>query len=820
MNKNKVIPHLIACSFFLVLSLAYFLPTLQGEQIDGHDNNTWLGGAKEVLDFREKYGTDPLWTNRMFSGMPAYQISMMPKGNMLATVYNALIAVMNYAPLFILLAMLSFYVLMLTLRVDWKLAISGAVGFAFCSFNFIMLQAGHNSQVLAIALMPLLVAGILLAYRGNLLLGAALTSFAATFQVMANHVQITYYLLILIGIMIISQLIFAFKEGKIVDFIKASLVLAIAGAIGVASNASTMLTTYEYGKDSTRGKSELKKEGEKATSGGLDIDYAFAWSYGKSESFVMLVPNALGGPSQQNLGEKSQTYETVKNMAGPDQAAQLVKTAPTYRGDQPTTNGAFYMGAIMIFCFVLGMFLADNKLKWWVLTGTLLAIILSWGKNFMIFNEPFFNLFPLYNKFRSVSFVLVIVSFTVPFMATIGIKEFFNKNIDEQKRKKALLHSFYGVGGMLVLMLLAGFGMSFIGSVDDNFKQYNDLLVALRADRARMFKLDTLRSLLFVSAAFGVLWFALKKKINYQWLVIILPLLVVLDQWPIAKRYLNDTHFKPKTTTENPFIPTEADNQILQDKELGFRVMNTSVSTFNDASTSFFHNSIVGYHGAKLERYQELIENQIAKQNMSVLNMLNAKYFIVQSQGQQGQQGGPPMAQQNPGRCGSAWFVPEYKLVADASEEMKSLDKFDPKQITFIDKRYSEQLNGFKISFDSTASIKLTQYLANHLIYEYSCNSSQLAVFSEIFYDKGWNAYIDGKLVPHFRCNYVLRGMVLPAGNHKIDFKFEPAIYAKASNISMIASSLMLLIFLGGIGWSIFKKESLVTTEAKPSKGK
>jgi len=801
MDFKKVWPHAVAIATFFIIVFIYFIPLFQGEQVDGHDNDTWLGGAKEINDFREANGTEPLWTNRMFSGMPAYQISMESKNNLLLYVYKGLLKICPFPAFFIFAGLISFYVLLITLKFDYRLAIAGGISFAMCSFNFYIIQAGHNSQALAIALMPLVVAGILQTFRGNYLLGAGLTAFGMAFEIMANHVQISYYLGLMLMVFFISELYFATKNKTMVKYFTACAIIGVASLIGVMSNSTSLLTTYEYGKDSTRGKSELTKVNAPASSG-LDIDYAFQWCYGKAETFNLLVPNILGGPSQSDIGTNSKTYDYIAKNFGADQALSFSQKAPAYWGDQPSVNGADYMGAMAIFFFAVGMFLVQGRKKWWLFAATILSFVLSWGKNFMAFNEFWYNNFPLYNKFRSVSFILIIASFTIPFLSMLTLKKLFDAKVALAEKQKALMRGLYVVGGLLVLILIGSAGFSYSGPVDTNFAQNPDLLVALKADRAKLLRMDTLRSLFFVLLAFGAIWFYLKKKLDMKYVLIALPILFLIDMWPISKRYLNDSHFKPKQQTDNPFTKSAADEQILQDKELGYRVINTTVSTFNDASTSYYHNSIGGYHGAKLERYQELIENHISKNNMSVLNMLNTKYFIVSPK-----EGQSPMAQMNPEHCGSAWFVPEFKIVANADEESKSLEKFNPRVTAFIDQRFKDKIGNFKINYDSVATIQLTKYDANYLVYKSKCATDQLCVMSEIYYEKGWNAYVDGKLTPHWRCNYVLRSMIVPAGNHTIEFKFEPVIYKTGETISLASSSIMLLLFFGALIIPFFRKQ-------------
>ncbi|MEO8150673.1 MAG: YfhO family protein [Bacteroidia bacterium] len=785
---KKILPHLIAIVIFAVLVFAYFMPLFQGKSLAQHDIAQWQGMSKSIADFRTKTGQEPLWTNSMFSGMPAYQISVLYPANLMSYV-NSIISLGLTAPAsFIFMAMLCFYILMITLKIDYRLAIGGAIAYAFVSYNLVALHAGHNSKVHAISLFPLVIAGVLMVFNKKYLLGAALTALALSLEIYANHLQITYYLTITILCLVIAKSISIILEKDFAHLFKTAALLGVAVALAILPNITNLLATEEYGKASTRGPSELSS---KKASTGLDEDYALSYSNGKTDAFSLLVPNITGGASQTPLDEKSALYKALESNGVLSQAQSLLDGAPTYWGGLYSTAGPVYVGAIIIFLFILGLILVKGPDKWWLLIATLLSITLSFGKYFMPLTDFFFHYFPAYNKFRAVSMTLVIASFTIPLLAFMGLQKLFDDKIPIAERTKALLYSFYAVAGLCVLILVSSLFFKYNAESDNQLAKYPYIVNALKEDRASMLRMDTLRSLVFIALAFGLLWFTLKGKIKSNVAYICLAFLFLVDAWPVAKRYLNSNDFTDKQSVEVPFQPTNADLQIDQDKSLGFRVMNTSVSTFNDASTSYFHNSIGGYHGAKLKRYQELIENQISNGNQSVLDMLNTKYFIMQNR-----QTGQPEAQMNPGACGSAWFVPEIKYVANADSEIKALDKFNPKEIVFIDERFKKDVGDFKPAFDSTASITLTVYDPNHVAYKSNATSEQFAVLSEIYYDKGWNAYIDDKPTTYVRCNYVLRGMKVPAGNHKIDFRFEPAVYITGERIAFAGSILLIAGFL------------------------
>lgn len=799
MRLKNLLPHLYVVLFFVAICAVYFSPVIQGRELPQHDVLQWEGMSKELQDFREKYDAEPLWTRSMFGGMPAYQISVLYPANLVKYV-NDLLTIAFPLPFgYIFLAMLGFYILLLTLKLDFRLAVAGAIGYAFASYNFIIIIAGHNSKMHAIALLPFTVAGVMMVFNKRYLLGGVLTALGLSLQIYANHLQITYYLALALALLGMVEVYKTIRDGVWMHLGKSVAVLMVALMLAVLPNITSLWATYEYGKDTTRGPSELT---EKKISTGLDMDYAFSWSYGISETMTLLIPDFMGGASASDIGKNSATYKAlVANGAGA-QANQFVQQAPLYWGDQPSTSGPVYFGAIMVFFFVIGIMLVKNEYRIWLVTATILFIMLSWGKNFMSFNEFFFHYIPGYNKFRTVSMTLTLAGLAVALLGMMGAGQLFNKELDTVKRTKALLWSFYITGGICLLFaLMPGMFFNYSASVDENFKQYEWLIEALRTDRENTLRMDAFRSFFFIGLTFTLLWFYLKSKVSLTYAMLGVAALVLVDMWPVNKRYLNNDHFERASKNKNAvFTPSQADLSIMQDQSLGYRVMNTSLSTFNDASTSYFHHSIGGYHGAKMKRYQELIENQISNNNMQVLNMLNTKYFIVR-----GQEGSGPMAQQNPGALGAAWFVMEYKMVPDADAEMKALDDFQPAQTAIVDQRFGDLLQGFNPVFDSTAVIRHTDYKPNHLTYETETASEQLAVFSEIYYDKGWKAFIDGQPVPHFRVNYVLRAMRIPAGKHKLEFKFEPAVYYTGEKIAL-AGSVLLLLLSSGIGFRELKR--------------
>ena len=777
---KKLSPHLIVILLFVGISFAYFSPVMQGKILDMPDIKHWKGMSKEVQDFREDTGEEALWTNSMFSGMPAYQISAKSNANLIQYVVKAISLGIPRPANLLFLYLLGFYLLLLSLKVEYRLSAVGAIGFAFSSYFFIIIMAGHMTKALAIAYLPMVVAAVLYTYRGRMLLGGVLTALTVALELYANHLQITYYLLLVLILIGVVQFIKDLKAKNLTSFAKRTGILLIAALLASGTSLTRLATTMEYGTASTRGKSELTNNLDNKTSG-LDKDYATSWSYGIAETFTLLIPNFYGGASQGELTTDSETYQAIKRAPN---AKQLIKQLPLYWGTQPFTSGPTYAGAIVMFLFIFGLLFVKSEMRVWILLATIMSIILAWGKNFMPLTDLFLDYFPGYNKFRAVSMILVIAEFTIPLLGFVALNKFLTTEAPYNEKKKPLQLAFYIVGGLtLVFALMPNLFFNFVGGQDDSLAKSGWPVDALQSDRAGLLSADAWRSFIFIALSFGAMWMFLKNKLSSKYVILIVGVLVLADMWTINKRYLNDDNFARKSKIEIPYQATAADQQILKDADPNFRVFNQSVSTFNDASTSYFHKSIGGYHGAKLKRYQELIENHIAKGNMAVLNMLNTKYFIT-PKGQ---------VQQNPGTMGNAWFINEINTVANADAEIASLNGFNPANTAIVDVRFSEQMID---GLDNVgASITLTEYKPNYLKYNSTSLKNGIVIFSEIYYDKGWNAYVDGELKPHFRANYVLRGMQIPAGNHVVEFKFEPAVYDVSERIAL-ASSIILLLLL------------------------
>ena len=787
---KKLGPHLIVLLLFMSISFVYFSPLLEGKMLDMHDIKQWQGMSKEVVDFHEKTGENALWTNSMFSGMPAYQIATWSDANLIQYVVKVITLGMPRPASLLFLYLLGFYILLLSLKVDYRLAAVGAIAFAFSSYFFIIIQAGHMTKAHAIAYVPMVVAAVLYTYRGKMLLGGVLTALTVALEIYANHLQITYYLVLMLLIIGLVQFVKDLKAKNLVDFAKRTGVLLVAALLASGTAFTNLATTMEYGKDSTRGKSELTTNLDNKTSG-LDKDYATQWSYGIAETFTLLIPNFHGGASQGELTTESETYQAIKSAPN---AKQLIKQLPLYWGDQPGVSGPTYAGAIVIFLFVLGLFFVKSEMRIWLVMATIMSIMLAWGKNFMGLTELFLDYFPGYNKFRAVSMILVIAEFTIPLLGFVALNKFLSSDKLENEKEKTLKLAFYIVGGITLLFaLIPSLFFDFVGGQDASLEKNGWPIDALQSDRAGLLSTDAWRSFIFIALTFGTLFLFLKNQLKSIHVILIVGVLVLADMWTVNKRYLNDDNFASKRKVEKPYQASQADQQILNDKDPNFRVFNQTVSTFNDASTSYFHKSIGGYHGAKLKRYQELIENHIAKGNMAVLNMLNTKYFISQ----QGQ------VQQNPGAMGNAWFVNNVNIVANADAEIAALNGFNPDSTAIVDLRFSEQI--IDNLDNSNTAINLEEYKPNYLKYTSSSAKDGIAIFSEIYYDKGWNAYIDGKLKPHFRANYVLRGMQIPAGNHLVEFKFEPSTYKTGETVAL-ASSVTLLLLLAFVSFKELRK--------------
>ena len=809
MNFKKILPHLASVAIFIIAALLYFHPVLKGQKMSQSDITQHIGMAKEMNDFRKATGDEPYWAESAFSGMPAYQIGTYFPNDYIRTLDNWIRFLPRPAD-YLFLYFLGFYVLMLALKVDWKLAILGSLAFGFSTYMIIIFGAGHNAKAHTIAYMPLVLAGILWIFQRKYLLGFVVTSLAMGLQIKASHPQMTYYLLFAILILGIVELIHAIRKKQYSTFQKQTMTIIAAMVIAVGVNSSRLMATKEYADYSTRGKTELtiNSDGtEKEITNGLSREYITQYSYSIPETFNLLVPRYMGGGTYEQLGPGSNTYDVIDSKFGSKAADDYTKNVLTYWGEQPIVEAPAYIGAVIFFFFFLGIFLVRSRLKYWLVATTIFSILMSWGHNFFL-TDFFIDYVPLYNKFRAVSSFQVIAELCVPLLGILAIKEFFFSDQTEFQKKEALKKALYTTAGLVIVGLLYAAAFStFEGIRDNRFLQEEQqyqlegLLEAVIADRRALLYSDSFRSIVLIVLSFGILWFYLKKKINTTISTIAFAALILFDLLQVNLRYVNSEDFVSARKVDKPFVMSAVDKEIVKDKS-HYRVANLSGNPFEEGRTSYFHKSIGGYHAAKMGRYNEVIDFHMnlytRKINPEVLNMLNTKYIIFPAEGNKEQ------VQINPEANGNAWFVDTIKIVSTADEEIKELDSLDTKKEVVLD------LSGLKgevkqeISLDSTATIKLTDYKLNHLTYESSAKTDQFAVFSEIYYKDGWNAYVDGQLTRHMRVNYILRGMPVPSGDHKIEFKFEPQVIKTGSTISLISYGLLLIVPLG---WFFFQQQ-------------
>lgn len=804
-SVKKILPHLLVFIGFIILSLAYFNPVLKGKQIFQSDIMQYIGMAKQQNDFRTDTGEETYWTNSAFGGMPTYQLGVHYPHNYIKKLDLTLRFLPRPAD-YLFLYFIGFYILLLVLKVDYKLAALGALAFGFSTYLIIILGVGHNSKAHAIAYMPLVLSGILLTFQRKYIAGFLLTTIAMGLELVANHFQMTYYLMLLIIVLGIAYLIDAYKKKEMPHFFKSVVILVAAVVLSIGLNATNILATQQYVKESTRGKSELTINPDgtpKEISSGLDRAYITQYSYGILESFNLFIPRFMGGGNGENVGKDSNTYDAFRKLgASPTQALQEAKHAPTYWGKQPIVEAPAYVGAIILFLFVFALFLVKGRLKWWLAGGVIMSLLLSYGKNFGLLTDLFIDYFPLYNKFRAVSSIQVVLELCIPILGIFGLVKLFNTVVNDEEKLKALKYATVITAGLSIIFLLFKNSLfNFVGNNDGFYIQNygQDFIDAVKADRKVMFTSDTLRTLVLVLLSAGTIWMYLKKKLSEKLVVVVFAGLMLFDLVVVDRRYVNNDNFVSALEVKKPYQANEADLEILKDTT-HFRVFDlTSSST----KASYFHNSLSGYHAAKLKRYDELFDFYIQNNHLGVLNMLNTKYII------QAADDGKPIAYNNPDANGNAWFVEELKLVNSANEEIKILDSLNTKkQIVMLANRdiVEDTSNNYEFVVDSLASITVIEYKPNYIKYQ-SINSNQgFAVFSEIYYKEGWQAYIDGIKTRHIRVNYVLRGMEIPLGSHTIEFKFEPQVIKTGSSIALGSSILIGLLLMGGLFYEIKKK--------------
>ncbi|MFV0366748.1 MAG: YfhO family protein [Mangrovibacterium sp.] len=815
-RKHLILSIAAIIVFFIALALVYFAPQLQKQKLNASDNTTWMGMSQEIRHFKEQTGEQTLWTNSMFGGMPAYLISITYPGELLGKLQATYFAVVPAPAGYIALGFICFFIMCLLLRINRWTAIIGSLMWAMGSYFFILIDAGHNTKVHTLMYIPLVVGGVIAAFKSRAFVGAVVTALGLSLMLTANHPQMTYYTGLMVIFIVVAYGIDAFQQKTIPAFAKSAALLLVAALLAVGTNYARLSTTLEYGKYSTRGKSELQVDQNNQTSG-LDKNYILEYSYDLGESITSFIPRFKGGGMAEPVGEKSASYELLAASQGKAQARKAIQALPLYWGSQPISTAPFYFGAVVFFFFVLGLFVVKGKNKWWILGIVAFTFLLSLGKNFLLLNDFMIDYFPGYNKFRDVKNVVFIQHFAIVFMGVLAMREIVLGSLSESKLNQSLIYSWGILGGFCALfILMPSLAGNFRSPMDARYPQ--QLVDAFMSDRQSMLRADAFRSLAFVSLAAGISWLFINKKLKASYTIVGLALVVLIDLWSFDKKYLNNDDFISAHRAENPYTPSTADKYILQDSDPDFRVLNLTVSPFNDSSTSYFHKSIGGYHGAKMERYQELYSHGMSQemqrivggfqtpdsldciiQSASILNMLNTRYLIYSPQAE-------PII--NSHALGNAWFVSSFETVPDANREIAAIQSFDPESEAIVDERFASLLKGVNPSSGRTSDIALTSYAPNHLQYTADVHGgTSLAVFSEIYYPAGWNAYIDGNIVDHLRANYVLRALPIPEGKHQIEFKFEPQSYAVGNRISFICSLLIIMGVLAAIYISAKKKE-------------
>ncbi len=797
-DVQRIMPYFLAVVFFIVLSVGYMYPILEGKRIFQQDVQHFAGMAKEIRDFREETGEEALWAGNMFSGMPAYLTSVQKKNNVANTLVDVFTLFLPRPVDMLFLYFFGFFILMIVLQRNIWLALFGAVAFALSSYFIIIIEAGHNTKAMAIGLMPPLFAGIHLLFKKKLLAGFLLTTVFTAMQISVNHLQITYYLFLVLLAYGISEVIIHFRNNQLPQLFKPVGLMLVSLVIAMGVNTVDLWIAYEAGEHSIRGEPVLSEQ-DRTQSAGLDVDYILAWSYGVEETLTLLVPDFKGGGSRKELSENSNTYQAlIQNRIPRHNARDFIKNVPTYWGKQPFTSGPVYVGALIFFLFIFGFFIVEDRYRWWILAITVLAVLLSWGKNMQWFSEWFIHYFPGYNKFRAVSMILVIPEFTMPLMAVLALRRILYNQVSKERIMLVLKRTAYVIGGFLIFILIFATELfSFSAPGDQNLVAGGQLpqwlMDAIREDRIRIMRTDTIRSLVVILLGAGVIWLWIKNKIKAQYAIIGITVITLVDLWGVDRRYLNEGNFISKRKHETPYSPSQADLLIKNDPDPHFRVYNQLQDPFRDARTSYFHRSIGGYHGAKLQRYQDIIDHHLARQNMDVFNMLNAKYFIVRGEDNQ------PQARINPNALGNAWFVSDYEVVENPDGSIRALHDFTPRSKAIVEKDDAAPLGNKTFQRDTAASITLEHYQPNYLRYTAQTAKEQIAVFSEVYFPGGWEAYINGEKARHFRVNYTLRGMVVPPGSHTIEFEFKPHAFYTGRIIAGISSALLIVLLLGGL---------------------
>lgn len=804
--------YILAAAIFIVLACIYCMPVLNGKVLNAGDTTTYEGMVNEVRQYYDETGDNTFWTGSSFCGMPTYQIGGNHyKSAALLKPFKAVLKNISTTrtPVILILYFLGFFIMLRCFDIDKWLCIAGAIAITLSSYFLLIIPAGHITKTTTIALMAIVIGGFRLIFKKRYGLGFILTAFP-TALVFTSHVQMSYYICMFIGTLFLAELYVHITEKRIKDFGIATLIFVAALGLGIGANSANVFANKEYVRETMRGgHSDLIHDNDIVNkTSGLDIDYATQWSYGIDESLSFMIPGVMGGASNMSIGTDSELYKTMVSKGVDRQtAAQICQNVPMYWGGQPFTSGNVYMGAVVCFLFVLGLIIVKGPYKWAIAVATLLSIALAWGYNMISLTSFFFKFFPLYNKFRSVSSILIVAEITMPLLGFLAIRDIMNGTVEKAKASKGIYISAGITAGICLFLILFGKSLfNFTGAGDAEMaSQLPDFIYnGIVNERKSLLVSDSFRSFIFIVASAAIIWLFTNGKLKVWTMTTALGVLVLWDMWPVDKRYFNDSNFVNPSQRRGQFEMRAYEKQILSDKDPHFRVLNLTTSTFNDARTSYYLKSLGGYSAAKLRRYQDLIEEHISKMNMNVISMLNAKYIITE--GDKGQ----PTPLRNTQAMGNAWFVDTLMIVDNANQESDALNSIDLHTTAVVDRQFSDFVTGKSVAHDSTATVSLTKYTPRYIDYESNASNDGTIIFSEIYYPYGWKAYIDNKPVQHFRANYALRALNVPAGRHYIHFEFAPDSIAKGETISIACICAMYLIALLVIAAAIIRKRKSV----------
>ena len=778
--------HFICVAILGIVSVVYFYPIISGKSIQQSDISQFLGMSKQIVDHREEFNEEPFWLDNAFLGMPSFQVSAKYPFDILYYIDQGIRFLPRPAD-YLFLYLISFYFLIISLRINYKYALFGALAFGFSTYLIIILGVGHNTKALALGYLPLVLSGFLITLRGDYLKGFIISSLFLGLQVHANHYQMTYYTLIMLFIVVVIHYWGFFKKNELRRIYQSLIVFLSVGLISLMMNAPSLLATKEYSEFSTRSKNEISINPDgslKESMNGLDKDYITEYSYGILESFNLIFPRFMGGGSSETIRESSKLMKFIRSLK-PNQAQQVYQFSKMYWGNQPIVAAPAYLGISIFFIFLISLLLVNDLNRKWIVISVIISLILSWGKNFSVLTDFMIDSFPLYDKFRAVSSIQVIIEFCIPFLAVLGLKNFFSNDFDEKKKLNSLKYvSVFLISLILIFYVFGGYILDFKSDFEI-FSQYPEILNLIIEERKYLFEYDLIRSLIIVISVAITLFLFLKKLIKANVSLALLTIVLIFDLWDVNKSYVNADQFVNSTNVISPFTKAIYDEAILKDKS-DFRVYEPQRG-FSNARTSYFHKSIAGYHAAKPKRIQNLYDFYISNNNMKILSMLNVKYLIQISEDN------PLGVTRNPNNLGNAWFIEETKIVDSADEELLNLNQVELKSICITQ---DQSLKGLNYKLDNRNSIELVKRKANELVYKSSTTSTQFAVFSEAFYKKGWQAYIDNKPVSHYKVNYLLRGLIIPEGDHEIVFKFYPEIVKSGVYISIVSYLILFMIFI------------------------